>query len=118
VVVVTTPTYEGLAADVPSIAAYCKAKGLRLLIDGAHGSIFPFHEDMPPTGIGIDGVDIVVQSMHKAAGAFSQSSVIHLNKTSSILQSQLETALFITASTSPSNLLLASIEEVVVRNFS
>lgn len=64
---VTSPTYEGLSADIPSIAKFCKEENIKLLIDGAHGSLFPFIESIPnydikvaPTGINIEGVDIVV----------------------------------------------------------
>jgi arginine decarboxylase len=72
VVCITTPTYEGLSADITTIADICKKREVLLLIDGAHGSIFPFApEHCPPSGLGIDGVDIVVQSTHKGLGAFS-----------------------------------------------
>jgi arginine/lysine/ornithine decarboxylase len=71
-VCLTTPSYEGLSADIRGIASLCKSRNIRVLIDGAHGSIFPFEKDLcPESGINIDGVDIVVQSTHKGIGAFS-----------------------------------------------
>ena len=61
VVALTSPTYDGLAADIYEIAKICKDRNIRLLIDGAHGSLFPFHKEIfPPSGIGIEGVDIIV----------------------------------------------------------
>ena len=61
VVALTSPTYDGLAADIQRIAKLCQNRNIRLLIDGAHGSLFPFHKELfPESGIGIQGVDIVV----------------------------------------------------------
>ena len=84
-VCLTSPTYDGLSADISKIGRLCKERDIRLLVDGAHGSLFPFmKEAFPESGIGIEGVDLVIQSLHKAAGAFSQTSLIHLNKGSPI----------------------------------
>jgi arginine decarboxylase len=72
VVVVTSPTYEGFIANLNEIGRLCSDKDVRLLVDGAHGALFPFHTDISlETGIGVKGVDIVVQSMHKCGGSFS-----------------------------------------------
>lgn len=61
VVAITTPTYDGLSADISKIAKICQKRNIRLLVDGAHGSLFPFHKEIfPESGIGIEGVDIVV----------------------------------------------------------
>ena len=60
-IALTSPTYDGLAADIPRIANLCHERKIKLLIDGAHGSIFPFLKDrLPESGLGIQGVDIVV----------------------------------------------------------
>ena len=68
----TSPTYDGLSAELPKIAKICKERNIRLLVDGAHGSLFPFHKDIfPDSGLGIPGVDLIIQSLHKAAGSFS-----------------------------------------------
>jgi arginine/lysine/ornithine decarboxylase len=92
--------------------------GVRLFFDSAHGSILPFLPDYREySGIGLDGVDIVVNSLHKGSGAFSQTSIIHLNPTSSVPYKKFEGAINMTCTTSPSNLLLASIEECINRNF-
>lgn len=85
VVALTSPTYDGLSADIGKIAKICHERNIRLLIDGAHGSLFPFHKELfPDSGLGMQGVDIVIQSLHKAAGSFSQTSLVHLNKGSPI----------------------------------
>ena len=80
VVALTSPTYDGLSTDIGKVAKICRERNIRLLVDGAHGSLFPFHKDVfPESGLGIPGVDLVVQSLHNAAGSFSQTSLLHLN---------------------------------------
>lgn len=84
-VAVMSPTYDGLTAEVSKIAKLCKDRNIRLLLDGAHGSIYPFHNEIfPESGLGTEGVDMVIQSLHKAAGSFSQTSLLHLNKGSPV----------------------------------
>jgi lysine decarboxylase len=56
---------------------------------------------------------MIVQSLHKAAGSFSQTSLLHLNKGSPVQESAIETAMFMTSTTSPSNILFASMEESI-----
>lgn len=83
-VCITTPTYEGLSADIESIAKICHDRDIKLIIDSAHGSLFYFDSRFPCSGLGIQGVDVVVQSLHKGAGSLAQTSIIHLNKGSKI----------------------------------
>ncbi len=117
-VVITSPTYEGLAADIHGIAQYCLVKGIKLVVDGAHSSVFPFAPELyPPSGIGMEGVDLVVQSLHKGAGSLTQASIVHLNKTSKKSAKMLENALYVSTTTSPSSLILLSIEETIQSNF-
>jgi arginine decarboxylase len=53
-VALTSPTYDGLAADITKIARLCQDRKIKLLIDGAHGSIFPFlKEKFPESGLGV-----------------------------------------------------------------
>jgi len=71
-IALTSPTYDGLSAEIGKIAKLCHERNIRLLIDGAHGSIIPFlPERFPESGLGVQGVDMIVQSLHKAAGSFS-----------------------------------------------
>jgi len=58
-----------------------------------------------------------VQSLHKGAGALTQASIVHLNKTSPLSAKMLQNALYISTTTSPSSLVLLSIEETIVSNF-
>ena len=53
-VFITSPTYEGLSADIEGIAKFCFENKINLVVDGAHSSVFPFAPDLfPGSGIGI-----------------------------------------------------------------
>ena len=41
-VCITSPTYYGVVADIAALAAVCRAHGVPLLVDEAHGAHFPF----------------------------------------------------------------------------
>ncbi|MCK7514884.1 MAG: hypothetical protein MZV70_70025 [Desulfobacterales bacterium] len=56
------------------------------------------------------GADAVVHSLHKTGGSFSQSSMLHLGEKSKINSTELEANLMMLQSTSPSYLLLASLD--------
>ncbi|HHU02691.1 MAG TPA: aminotransferase class V-fold PLP-dependent enzyme [Christensenellaceae bacterium] len=109
-VVVTSPTYEGVISDIAKIAEIVHAHGAVLLVDEAHGS----HLDRSPyfTGGAINaGADIVVHSLHKTLPSLTQTAIAHV-ATSKKAQRFVE-ALEIYQSTSPSYLLLASIDACI-----
>lgn len=109
VVWITNPTYEGVVSDIESISEICKARKVKLLVDEAHGCLWKFNKKLPKPALEC-GADAVVHSMHKTAGSFSQSSVLHINKNSKINYSELEANLRMLHTTSPSYTLLASID--------
>ena len=109
VVWLTNPTYEGVVSDTEAIAKVCKKHNLILIVDEAHGSLWNFNNKFPKTAIQA-GADAVVNSMHKTGGSLSQSSVLHLAKNSKISASLLESNIKMLHTTSPSYLLLASID--------
>lgn len=106
---ITNPTYEGISSDIKSIAAICKERDIYFIVDEAHGCLWKFHEKLPYSALDC-GADAVVHSIHKTGGSFSQSSVLHLGKNSKISQEDLESNLKMMHTTSPSYLLLASID--------
>jgi len=106
---VTNPTYEGVISDIEAIAAICKKYDKLLLVDEAHGSLWKFNEHLPKTALEC-GADAVVNSMHKTGGSFSQSSILHVSKNTKINLHSLEANLKMLHSTSPSLLLLASLD--------
>ncbi|ABB56739.1 aminotransferase class I/II-fold pyridoxal phosphate-dependent enzyme [Synechococcus elongatus] len=107
-VVLVSPTYEGVCADVAAIAAIAHNHNLPLIIDAAHGAHLGFHPDLPRSPLH-EGADLVVQSTHKLLGALTQAAMLHC-KGDRIDPERLSQSLALVQSSSPSYLLLASLE--------
>ena len=107
-VLILSPTYEGLCADVPSIAQVCHRAGMPLLVDEAHGAHFGFHPALPRSALA-GGADVVVQSAHKTLGALTQAAWLHLQH-DRVQGDRLHHALQLLHTSSPSYLLLASLD--------
>ncbi|OKH14239.1 aminotransferase class I/II-fold pyridoxal phosphate-dependent enzyme [[Limnothrix rosea] IAM M-220] len=107
-VVILSPTYQGVCPDVGAIAEITHTRNVPLIVDEAHGSHFKFHPDLPPTALEL-GADLVIQSTHKTLGAMTQASMLHVQG-SRISHQKISRALQLVESTSPSYLLLASLD--------
>ncbi len=107
-VFIVSPTYHGIGADVAAIAQITHCYGIPLLIDEAHGAHFTFHPNLPPSALA-SGADLVIQSTHKVLGAMTQASMLHLQGDYIDLQ-RITSALQLVQSTSPSYILLASLD--------
>ncbi len=105
----TNPTYEGVVSDIASIAKVCKKYGVPLIVDEAHGCLWNFNDKLPTTSLKL-GADIVVHSLHKTGGSMSQSSMLHISEDSQISAEDVERALMLLHTTSPSLMLLASLD--------
>lgn len=105
----TSPTYEGVITDIKPIAELCRAKNILLIVDEAHGALWPFSDKLPSSAVHC-GADACVQSLHKTGSCLNQGAVLHLSKDSKILAEAVQQALNIINTTSPSYLLLSSIE--------
>ena len=77
-VVLTSPTYEGILSDVKSIAEITHKYDVPLMVDEAHGAHLGFHPGFPKGSVGL-GADIVIHSIHKTLPALTQSALIHVN---------------------------------------
>lgn len=106
---ITNPTYEGVVSDIKSISAVCKKYNIPLVVDEAHGCLWNFNKHLPETALKL-GADAVVHSLHKTGGSMSQSSMLHIAKNSLINSDDVEKALKLLHTTSPSLLLLASLD--------
>ncbi len=106
---ITNPTYEGVVSDIKSISNVCKKHGVPFIVDEAHGCLWNFNKDLPETALKL-GADVVVHSLHKTGGSMSQSSMLHISKDSIINPDDIEKALKLLHTTSPSLLLLASLD--------
>ena len=102
-VIITSPTYEGFCANLKEIKDMCKKYGAYLIVDEAHGALYPFSEDLPQSAVRI--ADFTVQSLHKTAGGLNPTALAHSN-----CEKDLDGALRLITTTSPSYPMLASIE--------
>ena len=106
---VTNPTYEGVVSDIKSISSVCKKYNVPLIVDEAHGCLWNFNKHLPETALKL-GADAVVHSLHKTGGSMSQTSMLHISKDSCLNEKNIEKALKLLHTTSPSLLLLASLD--------
>src|SRR5918912_618708 len=106
---IVSPTYYGMAADVAGLAEVAHARGIPLVVDQAWGPHFGFHEDLPPTALS-QGADAMLTSTHKIAGSLTQSAMLHVGHDAMIDVGAVARALRLLRSTSPSSLLLASLD--------
>lgn len=110
-VYLVSPSYFGSVADVAAVAQVAHDHGAPLIVDGAWGPHFGFHPDLPESPARL-GADLVVSSTHKLGGSLTQSAMLHLGDGpfAAVLEPLVERAVSITASTSTSALLQASLD--------
>lgn len=104
---VTSPSYYGLRADIPALAAVCRRHGAYLLVDEAHGAHFPFVGCSSAAAL---GADLAVVSAHKTWPALGSSSILYVGAhfPMDALALKEQSACF--ATTSPSYPILASMD--------
>ncbi|MCC0647092.1 aminotransferase class I/II-fold pyridoxal phosphate-dependent enzyme [Clostridioides sp. ZZV15-6598] len=110
-ILLTYPTYYGVTYDLEYICNYAHSKNMVVIVDEAHGAHLGLSEKLPKTALE-QGADIVIQSTHKTLPSFTQSSMIHV-KEESVDLDKISNMLRITESSSPSYLLLSSLELAV-----
>ncbi len=108
VVVITSPTYEGVCSDISAIAGICHRYNKILIVDAAHGAHFGFCDTLPASAVR-QGADIVIHSVHKTLPAPTQTALIHING-SLVNRDSIRRKLKIYQSSSPSYLLMAGID--------
>lgn len=109
-VVLTYPTYYGVASDqLKEQVELCHTLNIPVLVDEAHGAHFIANEVFPKSALQY-GADIVVQSAHKTLPAMTMASFIHI-KTQLIDVDKVNHYLRMLQSSSPSYLLLASLDD-------
>ncbi len=109
-VVITSPTYEGVVSDIKELSKVVHKHGARLLVDEAHGAHFGFHEGFPKSSIQ-QGADIVIQSLHKTLPSLTQTAVLHSNADD--LNKKIQRYLTIYQSSSPSYILMSGIDQCI-----
>lgn len=108
-VFVVSPTYYGMCADVGGLAQVAHEAGVPLVVDQSWGPHFGFHPDLPQSALAL-GADAVLTSTHKLAGALTQSAMLHVADGGRVDPIAVGRALRLLRSTSPSSLLLASLD--------
>jgi arginine/lysine/ornithine decarboxylase len=104
-----SPTYFGMAADIAGCAEVAHAAGVPLVVDQSWGPHFGFHDALPPTALS-QGADAMLTSTHKIAGSLTQSAMLHVGHSGRVDAGAVGRALRLLRSTSPSSLLLASLD--------
>jgi len=107
-VFVINPTYYGVASDLKKIVEVAHSYGKPVIVDEAHGAHLKFHPDLPLSAMEA-GADISATSMHKLGGSLTQSSIL-LVKSDYVDDRTVKAALNLTQTTSPSYLLMASLD--------
>lgn len=103
-VLITSPTYEGYVSDIQQIKTVCEKYGTYLIVDEAHGALYPFSEKLPQSAVPY--ADFTVQSLHKTAGGLNPTALLHVN-------CDVDLKLNMISTTSPSYPLLLTIENNV-----
>ena len=107
--VLVSPTYQGLASDLPALVAIAHRHGAAVLVDEAHGGHFGFDSSLPVSALAA-GADLVVHSVHKSLGGLGQSAALH-SQGSAFEPAALEQALSWLQTSSPSSVLMLSAEQ-------
>ena len=113
-VYITSPTYEGIVSDILSISKICHSYNIPLVVDEAHGAHFSMHKDFPISALEL-GADIVIQSLHKTLPSLTQTSILHIGKNAIVDERDIERYLTIFQTSSPSYVLMASIDMCIDR---
>ena len=108
-VYLTSPDYLGTVAQVEAIGQVCHRNGALLLVDNAHGAYLRFLQpSMHPMDL---GADLCCDSAHKTLPVLTGGAYLHIGDDApAMLQKQAKNALMLFGSTSPSYLILRSLD--------
>ncbi len=106
-ILVVSPTYQGALSDIEGLANLAHAHGIALIVDEAHGAHFVAGDKRSALTC---GADAVAHSLHKTLPGLTQTGLVHLNKNSLLNPDSVRRSLNVLTSSSPSYLLLNSIE--------
>ena len=107
-VLLTSPNYFGMAAEVKQIAEIAHAHNAVLLVDEAHGPHLGFYDQFPPSAMHC-GADMAAQSTHKILGALTQCSLLQVKGARIDLRHAADVMSLLTT-TSPNYLLMGSLD--------
>ena len=105
----TSPDYLGRTADIRGISRVCHRHGVLLVVDNAHGAYLRF---LPESRHPMDlGADLCCDSAHKTLSVLTGGAYLHLSEQMDrLLGTQAKNAMMLFGSTSPSYLILQSLD--------
>lgn len=108
---VTSPDYLGNMADIKDLSELCRQRGIILAVDNAHGAYLNFlAENQHPIYL---GADICCDSAHKTLPVLTGGAYLHIGERSPLIfKEKASYALSLFASTSPSYLIMRSLDKV------
>lgn len=108
-VYITSPDYLGNVCNIGELSKVCKKHGVLLLVDNAHGAYLSF---LKPSQHPLDlGADMCCDSAHKTLPVVTGGAYLHINgNMPSVYAERAKSALSLFASTSPSYLILQSLD--------
>ena len=108
-VYITSPDYLGNIAEIHDLAAVCHKHGVLLAVDNAHGAYLKF---LPHSLHPVDlGADFCCDSAHKTLPVLTGGAYLHLSaEMDTLVGAQAKNALMLFGSTSPSYLILQSLD--------
>ncbi len=111
-VYLTSPDYTGFRADIAGISRVCRERDIPLLVDNAHGAYLRFLPREEGGGHPLElGADLVCDSAHKTLPVLTGGAYLHVGAGApAVFSEAAERALAFFASTSPSWLILQSLD--------
>ncbi|WP_234124589.1 aminotransferase class I/II-fold pyridoxal phosphate-dependent enzyme [Clostridium hydrogenum] len=107
-IIITYPNYYGVCCNLQFIANEAKKRGMKVLVDSAHGAHFGLCDELPESAVNL-GCDAVVMSSHKTLPSFTQTSYLHLCS-DDIELDKLDFYVSAFSTTSPSYMLMSSMD--------
>jgi lysine decarboxylase len=98
-----------MAADVSGCADVAHDAGVALVVDNAWGAHFGFHPALPESPLRL-GADAMIASTHKIVGSLTQSAMLLVSDSHRVDTGAVGRAVRLVRSTSPSSLLMASLD--------
>ena len=110
-VYITSPDYLGNTADIEGISRLCRERGILILVDNAHGAYLKFlNKSRHPIDL---GADVCCDSAHKTLPALTGAAYLHISRSApKFFKENARDALALFGSTSPSYLILSSLDGV------
>ena len=108
VFLLTSPTYEGIISDIENLVKIAHTKGVKVIVDCAHGAHFGLFDSPYQNPITL-GADLVVLSLHKTLPAFTSTALLLKGKDSQISTEKIRFYLDCFETSSPSYVLVSSV---------